>query len=111
MTPGMLLYGHYGFSGFEGARGGSLTTTEFAIDGVTYTVMGMGASGWMYITFDREMPTAFTIEVDGTRLGSSDASFTSYSYGKTYEWQGGGIRWSDGDEVELRLYESSGDAE
>ena len=104
MTAGLLLYGHYGYSGFEGAPGGSLTTDEFAINGVTYTVLGMGASGWMYITFDKEIPKAFTIEVDGTRLDSTDASFTSYSYGKTYEWQRTGIHWSDGDEVELKLY-------
>ena len=111
MTPALLLYGHYGYSGFDGARGGALTTTEFAIDGVTYTVKAMGASGWMYITFDREIPTAFTIEVDGTRLDSTDASFTSYSYGKTYEWQRAGISWSDGDEVELKLYETSRNTE
>ena len=107
MTAGLLPYGHYGYSGFDGARGGSLTTTEFSIDGVTYTVKGMGASGWMYITFDREIPQAFTIEVDGTRLDSSDASFTSYSYGKTYEWRDTRISWSDGDTVELKLNSSS----
>ena len=103
MTAGLLLYGHCGYSDFDGATGGSLTTTGFSIDGATYTVLAMGASGWMYITVDGEIPTAFTIEVDRTRLDSSDASLSSYSYGKTYEWQNAGINWSDGETVELRL--------
>ena len=104
MTAELLPYGHNGYSGYEGAEGGSLTATEFDIAGVTYTVKGLGASGWMYITFDREVPAAFTMDVDGIRLNSSDASFESYSYGKTYRWEDAGINWSEGDTVELGLY-------
>ena len=106
MTAAPLYVGH-GYSDFDGFRYGSLTTTSFAINDVTYTVNVMEASGWMYIGFDREMPIAFTLEVDGTRLESTDASFTSYSYSKIYQWEDAQMIWSEGDSVDLRLYGAS----
>ena len=101
------LYVDHGYSDFDGFRYGSLTTTSFAIGDVMYTVRVIEASGWLYIGFDKEIPVAFTLDVDGTRLESSDASLTSYSYSKNYEWQGSDIDWSEGDRVEFKLYESN----
>ena len=95
------LYVDHGYSDFDGFRHGSLTTTSFDIDDVTYTVKVIEANGWIYIGFDKEMPIAFTLEVDGTRLASSDASFTSYSHSKIYEWEDAQTNWSEGDDVEL----------
>ena len=100
-------YTDQGYSGFEGFRVGSLTKTSFEIDNVTYTVNLVEAWGWLYIGFDNEMPIAFTLDVDGTRFQSSDASFTSYTYSKIYQWDDAQINWSEGDRVELRLYRSS----
>ena len=102
-------YTDQGYSGFEGFRVGSLTKTSFEIDNVTYTVNLVEAWGWLYIGFDREMPIAFTLDVDGTRFQSSDASFTSYTYSKIYQWDDAQMNWSEGDRVELRLYRSSSD--
>ena len=101
------LYVDHGYSNFDGFRYGSLTTSSFEIDEVTYTVNVLDASGWIYIGFDREVPIAFTLDVDGTRLESSDASFTSYSYSQIYQWDAAQTNWSDGQTVELRLYGSS----
>ena len=104
-------YTGQGYSGFDGFRVGSLTETSFEIDDVTYTVNLIEAAGWVYIGFDREMPIAFTLDVDGTQLQSSDASFTSYSYSKIYQWDDAEIHWSEGDRVQLRLYRSSENSE
>ena len=104
-------YTDQGYSDFEGFRVGSLTETSFEIDNVTYTVNLVESSGWVYIGFDKEMPVAFTLDVDGTKLESSDASFTSYIYSKIYQWDDAQINWSEGDSVQLRLYESSEDSE
>ena len=102
-------YTGQGYSGFDGFRVGSLTETSFEIDNVTYTVNLVEAAGWVYIGFDRELPIDFTLEVDGTRFQSSDASFTSYTYSKIYKWEDAEIHWSEGDSVQLRLYPSSSD--
>ena len=104
-------YTGQGYSGFDEFRVGSLTETSFEIDNLTYTVNLVEASGWVYIGFDREMPIAFTFDVDGTRFQSSDASFTAYTYSKIYQWPDAEIHWSEGDSVQLRLYRSSDDSE
>ena len=44
------------------------------------------------------------MELDGTRFASSDASFSSYSYGNIYRWEGTGLSLRDGDTVEVRLH-------
>ena len=105
------LYVDHGYSNFSGFRNGSLTTTSFDIDDVTYTVKVIEAYGWFYIGFDRKMPTDFTLRVGCTRLDSTDASLTSYSYGNIYRWEDAQISWSEGDTVELRLYIPSVDSD
>ena len=105
------LYVDHGYSVFNGFRHGSLTTTSFAIDEVTYMVNVIEAWGWIYSGFDKEIPIAFTLDVEGTRLASTDASLTSHSYAKIYRWQDAQIKWSEGDTVELRLYPPGGEAE
>ena len=106
MTAAELLQG-YGYSNTNGTPDGSLTSPSFEIDGVTYTVRLIEASGWLYIGLDKEVPVDFTLDVDGTRLDSSDASFTSYTYAKGYYWADAGITWSEGTTVELALNDSS----
>ena len=73
------------------------------MDGTTYTVKMVETQGWMYIGVDRELPFDFVLELDGERFASSDASFRSYSYGNIYRWERTGLRWRDGDTVEVRL--------
>ena len=104
-------YTGQGYSGFDGFRVGSLTETSFEIDDVTYTVNLVEALGWVYIGLDKEMPIAFTLDVDETRFQSGDASFTSYTYSKIYKWDDAQINWSEGDSVQLRLYRSSENSE
>ena len=48
----------HGYSDYPGFRNGSLTTTTFDIDGVTYTVKVIEAWGFFYIGFDRQLPVA-----------------------------------------------------
>ena len=104
-------YTGQGYSGFDEFRVGSLTETSFEIDDVTYTVNLVEALGWVYIGLDKEMPIAFTLDVDETRFQSGDASFTSYTYSKIYKWDDAQINWSEGDSVQLRLYRSSENSE
>ena len=101
------LYVDHGYSDYPGFQYGSLTMNTFAIDGVTYTVKVIEAWGFFYIGFDRQLPVAFTLEVDGTRLESGDARFESYSYGNTYTWQETGLDWDDGQSVDLAMYRGS----
>ena len=92
------VYTDHGYSSFDGFRYGDLTTKAFSIDEDIYWVNVIEASGWIYIGFDKEIPTDFTLDVDGTKLDSTNASLTSYSYTKMYEWSGAGIDWSNGRE-------------
>ena len=101
------LYVDHGYSDYPGFQYGSLTMNTFVIDGVTYTVKVIEAWGFFYIGFDRQLPVAFTLEVDGTRLESGDARFESYSYGNTYTWQETGLDWDDGQSVDLAMYRGS----
>ncbi len=105
------LYVDHGYSDFDGFQNGSLSTRTFEVDGVTYTVKVIEASGWFYIGFDLEVSAAFTLDVGGTRLASSDASFESYSYGKIYRWQDTGIDWNDGDEVKIAMSQADADSD
>ena len=105
MTTASLWVGQ-GYGSILGMQAGSLTTTSFEIDDVEYTVNLIEADGWIYIGFDREMPVEFTLEVDGKRLESGDATFTSYGYSEVYWWQDAQMTWSEGDTVELKLYRS-----
>ena len=108
MTAALLLIDH-GYSGLSGSQGGALTTASFEIDGVTYSVGLIGAAGWMYIGFDKQIPTAFTLDVDGTQLESTDAEFTSYTYSNVYFWPDAQMTWSEGDTVELKLHRTGTD--
>ena len=108
MTAAPLYVGN-GYSDFDGFQNGSLTAKAFSTGGVTYTANVVEASGWIYIGFDQEMPMAFILEIDGVRLESTDATLTSYSYTNTYLWEKAETIWSDGQQVELRLYVSGGD--
>ena len=100
------LWQGYGYSNTAGSPTGSVTPQYFEIDGVTYTVKLIEASGWFYIGLDKEVPVEFTLDVDGTRLDSSDASFTSYTYAKVYYWADAGITWSEGSSVALSMNDS-----
>ncbi len=99
-----LVYQDYGYIDIESYRRGSLTNKTFEIDGVTYTVKIIEASGWLYIGFDKKVPIDFTLDVDGTRFNSSDASFTSYSYAEIFWWDYRDLFWDDGDKVNLAIY-------
>ena len=103
------LYTDYGYSDFTGFRYGSLSEPSFTIGGVTYRVNVIEAGGWLYIGFDSEIPGEFTLEVDGVRLASSDATLTSYTYSNMYRWDGAGITWTDGATALLQLYLPAGD--
>ena len=103
MTASELWRG-YGYSNIGGSPTGSLTSRAFEIDDITYTVKLIEASGWFYIGFDKEVAVEFTLEVDGTRLNSGEASFESYSYAKVYYWGDAQISWSEGESVEFILY-------
>ena len=82
----------------------ALSPASFNVDGTTYTVKMVETQGWWtYIGVDRELPFDFVLELDGTGFASNDASFSSYSYGNIYRWEGTGLSLSDGDAVEVRL--------
>ena len=110
MTTAELWRGH-GYSNLSDTPTGSLTPDSFEVSGVTYTVKLIEAWGSIYIGFDQEMAVAFVLEVDETRLDSSDAKFESYSYAKVYLWQDAEINWSDKQAVQLRMYISSSEPE
>ena len=94
----------YGYYSTDVKRAGSLSPASFNVDGTTYTVKMVETQGWwMYIGVDRELPFDFVLELDGTRFASGDASFSSYSYGNIYRWEGTGLSLRDGDTVEVRL--------
>ena len=103
LTAGAVSSGH-GYSSFTIPPSGSLTSTSFEIDGVTYTVNLVEAYGWMYIGLDRELPTGVTLEVNGTPLDSADATYTAYSYAHVYTWDDADMVWNPADTIELRLY-------
>ena len=98
------VYQGYGYYSTDTKKAGSLSPASFEVDGTTYTVKMIETQGWwMYIGVDRELPFDFVLELDGTRFASDDASFSSYSYGNIYRWEGTGLSLSDGDTVEVRL--------
>ena len=97
------VYQGYGYYSTDTKKAGSLSPASFEVDGTTYTVKMVETQGWMYIGVDRELPFDFVLELDGARFASNDASFRSYSYGNIYKWERTGLRWRDGDTVEVRL--------
>ena len=97
------VYQGYGYYSTDAKKAGSLSPASFEVDGTTYTVKMVETQGWMYIGVDRELPFDFVLELDGVRFASGDASFRSYSYGNIYKWERTGLRWRDGDTVEVRL--------
>ena len=97
------VYQGYGYYSTDAKKAGSLSPASFEVDGTTYTVQMVETQGWMYIGTDRELPFGFVLELDGARFASNDASFASYSYGNIYKWERTGLRWRDGDTVEVRL--------
>ena len=98
------VYQGYGYYSTDTKKAGSLSPASFEVDGTTYTVKMVETQGWwMYIGVDRELPFDFVLELDGTRFASNDASFSPYSYGNIYRWEGTGLSLSDGDAVEVRL--------
>ena len=101
-------YTEAGYVNIQGYRSGTLTSDSFEIDGVEYTVNLIEGWDWLHIGFDREISVGFTLEVDGTRLESSEAEFTSLSYSKIYRWEDVNVRWSEGDTARLRLYLAGG---
>ena len=99
------VYQGYGYYSTDTKKAGALSPASFEADGTTYTVKMVETQGWWtYIGVDRELPFDFVLELDGTRFASGDASFNSYSYGNIYRWEETGLRWSDGDTVEVRLH-------
>ena len=99
------VYQGYGYYSTDTKKAGSLSPASFEVDGTTYTVKMVETQGWWtYIGVDRELPFDFVLELDGTRFASGDASFSSYSYGNIYRWEGTGLSSSDGDTVEVRLH-------
>ena len=97
------VYQGYGYYSTDAKKAGSLSPASFEVDGTTYTVKMVETQGWMYIGVERELPFDFVLELDGVRFASGDASFRSYSYGNIYKWERTGLRWRDGDAVEVRL--------
>ena len=98
------VYQGYGYYSTAAKKAGSLSPASFKVDGTTYTVKMVETQGWWtYIGVDRELPFDFVLELDGTRFASNDASFSSYSYGNIYRWEGTGLSLRDGDTVEVRL--------
>ena len=97
------VYQGYGYYSTDTKKAGSLSPASFEVDGTTYTVKMVETQGWMYIGLDRELPFDFVLELDGVRFASNDASFASYSYGNIYRWERTGLRWRDGNTVEVRL--------
>ena len=98
------VYQGYGYYSTDAKKAGSLSPASFEVDGTTYTVKMVETQGWWtYIGVDRELPFDFLLELDGVRFASGDASFSSYSYGNIYRWEGTGLSLRDGDAVEVRL--------
>ena len=99
------VYQGYGYYSTDAKKAGSLSPASFEVDDTTYTVKMVETQGWwMYIGVDREIPFDFVLELDGTRFASNDASFSPYSYGNIYRWEGTVLSLRDGDSVEVRLH-------
>ena len=96
---------NYGYQNFLNPQAGSLIPNLFGLDGVTYTVGSIETAADYFTTFgvDRELPVGFTLELDGARFESSDASLWSLSYGHIYTWLGRGMDWDVGEEVAVSL--------
>ena len=96
---------NYGYQSFLNPQAGSLIPNLFGLDGVTYTVGSIETVADYFTTFgvDRELPVGFTLELDGARFESSDASLWSLSYGHIYTWLGRGMDWDVGEEVAVSL--------
>ena len=109
MTVEWVHWG-YGYYSTHAKQAGSLFPASFEVDGTTYTVSMIEASGWMYIGFDRQLPFGFVLELDGARFASDDASFQAYSYGNVYQWRGTDLSWNDGDTVAVRLLRTAPDS-
>ena len=98
------VYQGYGYYSTHAKKAGSLSPASFEVDDTTYTVKMVETQGWwMYIGVDRELPFDFVLELDGVRFASNDASFSPYSYGNIYRWEGTGLSLRDGDTIEVRL--------
>ena len=96
---------NYGYQSFLNPQAGSLIPNLFGLDGVTYTVGSIETAADYFTTFgvDRKLPVGFTLELDGARFESSDASLWSLSYGHIYTWLGRGMDWDVGEEVAVSL--------
>ena len=96
---------NYGYQRFLNPQAGSLIPDSFVLDGVTYTVGSIQTEADYLTAFgvDRELPVGFTLDLDGARFESSDASFGSYTYGHVYTWLGRGMDWDVAEEVAVSL--------
>ena len=99
----------YGYQGFLNPQAGSLVPATFVLDGVTYTVGHIETAADYLTAFgvDRELPVAFTLELDGARFESTDASLTSTTYSHLYTWLGRGADLKVGEEVTALVVASS----
>ena len=105
------VYRGYGYYSTASKKAGSLSPASFEVDDATYTLTMIETAGWMYIGLDAELPFDFVIEFDGERFASGDATFNAYNYGNIYEWRDAGLKWRNGDTVEVRLLRVGGDSE
>ena len=99
-----------GYSFFAGV--GSLSDTDFSVDGVTHVVGDLIYDAeTLYFSLNREMTAGFVLLVGPAELASGDATVQEGGIAHTYRWAGPGLDWSTGDTVAvgLTLAEATGE--
>ena len=87
---------------------GSISESEFTVDGVTYTVRAVLDSnyllnfGSLYLELDRELPRGFTITADGVSYSSGDATDMGVGTAHSYLWSAS-LSWTATDSIPVVL--------
>ena len=87
---------------------GSLSTTTFTTQGTTYTVVDLydnsanANEGSLVLQLNQEIPSHFTISVDGTDYASNAARRDDLTSAFQYTWHED-LSWSDGETIAIAL--------
>ena len=88
---------------------GTITETEFTVDGVAYTVRAVldgndfANSGDLTLELDKALPRGFTLTADGVSYSSDDAAESEPGTGRyRYTWSAG-LSWSLGSSIQVAL--------
>ena len=106
LTAGVLSAG-FGYRAGTPPTGSLSPGATFALDSVTYTVEDLLDSGANRLTInvDREIPVAFTLNIDGTPLHSGNVTSAREIFGGShqYVWDAPSVVWEDGSTAQVSL--------